>query len=73
MAGVELGKDQFGIDLLKSLGIPSIGVRKLVLTVEVNDIVRVEIEKNVYKDEARRIRGIMKENYVFDVIERSER
>jgi len=62
-----LGKDQFGIDILNILGIPSKGVRKLVLTVEVNDIVRVDLERWLYKDEAKRIPELMKENYVFDV------
>ena len=67
---VELGKDRFGIDILNILGIPSRGARKVVLTVEVNDIAKVEVERFLHKDEAKRIKETMKEYYVFDVKEK---
>ena len=69
---VELGKDRFGIDILNILGIPSRGARKIVLTVEVDDIARVEVERFLHKDEAQKIKELMKEHYVFDVIDRGK-
>ena len=64
---IELGRGQFGIDILKILCIPSTGARRIALTVEVDDIVRVDIERLLYKDEAKKIKEIMMEHYVFNV------
>lgn len=63
----ELGHDQFGIDILNALGIPKTGARKIVLTIAVGDIVTVEVDRYLLKNEAKQITEFMKDKYTFDV------
>lgn len=60
-------KDQFGLDILNALGIASEGARKIVLTIQLGDIVTVEVNRRLSNDGAGKIKELMQEKYTFSV------
>ena len=65
------GYDCFGLDICKVLGIDTEGIQKLTFQIDVDNIVRVEIVRHIYREEANKIVDLMKENYTFDAIKKS--